>query len=309
MRDKRIVFVIGALAAWGGAPGVADAAESSFSIYTLGTGAVGAGQTPPPGWYFTTSTAYEHFEASKSILFGGTKIIAKADAPVFVGNMLAVFPQEFLGGHLSVSATGGVGNLRLDASVVGGLKGEKVTQGTGAIDTSVRTSLGWELGPTFSHKISVTELLPTGRYDLGFNPNIGLNRFGTDVSWGATYIEPTTKVEFSGTAGFTYEGYNPATQYRSGNAVHLEEAIIKHFANGFQFGAISYQYQQVSGDSGAGATLGPFRTREVGIGPSAGYTTLVGGHIVVLSGQVTTEVATEHRLKETAGSLALTVKF
>jgi hypothetical protein len=286
-----------------------NAVEYTLGLYALGTGAVGAGQTPPAGVYFTTAFSYSHLESSKDIAFGGTTITAKADLPVFAGNILAVLPDEFLGGHLSVSGTSGVGNILIDASVVGRIAGQKSVQGWGLTDTSLRASLGWEIGPTFSHKISVTQVLPSGRYNTGFYPILGLNRLGTDVSWGATFIEPSNKIELSGTAGFTYEGYNPLALYRSGNAVHFEEGLSKHFDNGFRLGVISYQYVQVSDDSGQGAKLGPFRTRAVAVGPSVGYTTIVGGHLIIFTIQATHEVAARNRLKQTTGLFSTTVKF
>ena len=36
-------------------------------------------------------------------------------------------------------------------------------------------------------------------------------------------------------------------------------------------GAVGYFYRQMSGDSGAGAVLGDFRSRVSGIGPQVGY--------------------------------------
>ena len=36
-------------------------------------------------------------------------------------------------------------------------------------------------------------------------------------------------------------------------------------------GAVGYYYQQLTGDSGEGATLGPFKSRVAGIGPQFGY--------------------------------------
>ncbi|WP_245445151.1 transporter [Pseudaminobacter soli (ex Li et al. 2025)] len=37
-----------------------------------------------------------------------------------------------------------------------------------------------------------------------------------------------------------------------------------------QLGVVGYAYQQLSGDSGQGAVLGPFESRVFGIGPEIG---------------------------------------
>jgi hypothetical protein len=61
-----------------------------------------------------------------------------------------------------------------------------------------RLQLGWDNGD-FHHSIYIQGLLPTGRYEVGFNPNIGLNRPAIDFGWGFTYIEPTSKLQLNGT--------------------------------------------------------------------------------------------------------------
>ena len=109
--------------------------------------------------------------------------------------------------------------------------------------------------------------------------------------------------------GFTIEGFNPATDYRSGDALHFEEGLVKHFDNGVQLGVISYQYVQVTPDTGSGAILGPFETRAVAVGPTAGYTTLINGHIVSFTAQAAQEVAMQNRLRQTTGSFSVTYKF
>lgn len=297
------------ICALGALAGPAQAVEQTFGLYALGSAAVGAGQTPPAGVYLTTAVSYSQFHASKDIPFGGLNITLDAYLPVVVGNLTAVIPQEILGGHLSLSATSGFANIREIVGASAGATINKTVQGWGATDTNIRMAIGWEVSPVFSHKLSITEYFPTGQYATGLAPIIGLNRNGADFSWGATLIEPTTKLEFSGTAGFTLEGYNPATSYRSGNTVHFEEGISKHFDGGFRVSAISYQYLQVAPDTGSGAKLGAFRTRAVAVGPSVGYTTLIADHLVSFNLQATREVAFRNRLRQTNVQFSTTVKF
>ncbi len=312
MRGSSSLLVLGMSAALCVAmPTKGRAVEETFGLYALGSGAVGAGQTPPAGVYFTTAIDYGRFQASTPVPYGGLTLTAKAAfAPGAIGNILWVVPQPVLGGHLSMSVTSGLAQSILDASVVGAAaSAERSVQGWGATDTTLRLSLGWDVNSTFSDKLSVSQWLPTGTYEPGFFPIVGLNRPGTDFSWGATYIEPTYKIELSGTVGFTIEGFNPATSYRSGDAVHFEEGLLKHFDNGVQLGVISYQYVQVTPDTGSGAVLGPFETRAVGVGPTAGYTTLINGHIVSFTLQAAQEVAVQNRLRQTTGLFSAPYKF
>jgi hypothetical protein len=309
MRAKFLIRICVITGMWFSGISKSDAVEFSLGLYALGSGAIGAGQTPPVGAYLTDAFSYSEFQAFKAIPFAGTTIVAKIYLPAMTGNILAVLPQPIFGGHLSLSGTTGYGNMLLNAGIFGPLTAQKSTDGWGATDSNLRASLGWDITPTFSHKISITAYLPTGRYDAGFNPNLGLNRLGADISWGASYIEPTSKIELSGTAGFTYEGYNPATLYSSGNTVHFEEGLSKHFENGFRAGIVSYQFIQVSDDTGAGAVLGPFLTNAVAVGPSFGYTTQIEGHLVSFTGQATRDIAFDHRLQDTMGVFSTTVKF
>ena len=312
MRGLPSLLVLGMSAALCvAAPTTGRAVEYTLGLYPLGSGAVGAGQTAPAGFYFTTAINYGRFQSSTAIPFGGLVLTAKAAfAPGVIGNLLWVLPEPVLGGHLSVSATSGLAQSIVDASVVGpAASAEKSVQGWGQTDTTLRVSLGWDVNSALSDKFSVSQWLTTGKYEPGFFPIVGLDRPGTDFSWGATYIEPTYKIELSGTVGFTIEGFNQDTNYRSGDALHFEEGLVKHFDNGAQFGVISYQYVQVTPDTGAGAILGPFETRAVGVGPTAGYTTLIYGHIVSFTLQAAQEVAVQNRLRQTTGLFSATYKF
>jgi hypothetical protein len=147
----------------------ASAVEYTLGLYPLGSGAVGAGQTAARRsllhWRFQLFAAevIERHRVRRSDHHG------KGNLPVFAGNILAVLPDELLGGHLSVSATSGGGNILIDASVLGGVTGQRSVQGWGMIDTTLRASLG-EIGPMLSHKISISQVLPSGRYNTGFIP-------------------------------------------------------------------------------------------------------------------------------------------
>jgi len=60
-------------------------------------------------------------------------------------------------------------------------------------------------------------------------------------------------------------------------------------------GLVGYIYQQLTGDSGSGATLGDFKSRVVGIGPQVGFIFPVGDLQGYLNLKVYQEFAAEHR--------------
>jgi hypothetical protein len=92
---------------------------------------------------------------------------------------------------------------------------------------------------------------------------------------GITYAEPNTKLEFDSAVSVTFNATNPATDYKSGDEFNWDWAIGKKFANGFEFGVAGYAYQQLTGDAGSGAKLGPFEGRVFGVGPHILYNTVL----------------------------------
>ena len=73
---------------------------------------------------------------------------------------------------------------------------------------------------------------------------------------------------------------NHETDYQSGTQFHLDVTIAEHLpllGGLFGIGANGFYYQQISGDSGSGATLGDFKGRMVGIGPVLSSVTKIWG--------------------------------
>ena len=60
-------------------------------------------------------------------------------------------------------------------------------------------------------------------------------------------------------------------------------------------GLVGYAYQQITGDSGSGATLGDFKSRVFGIGPQIGFLFPVGDMQGYLNLKVYKEFDAEHR--------------
>ena len=69
---------------------------------------------------------------------------------------------------------------------------------------------------------------------------------------------------------------NPYTAYQSGIDLHVEVSASKYLTERFLAGATGYFYQQITADSGPGATLGPFISRVAGVGPQLGYDFALG---------------------------------
>jgi hypothetical protein len=82
-----------------------------------------------------------------------------------------------------------------------------------------------------------------------------------------TWLDPARGLELSVATGFTFNWENPDTDYKTGTEFHVEWAVLQHFSKTFALGLAGYHYQQVTGDSGSGASLGPFKGRVTALGP------------------------------------------
>jgi hypothetical protein len=304
--------VAGVLVALGAASAPSDvrSAEFGFNIYPTGSLNLGAGATPPPGFYFTTVAGYYQGSISGNVNVGRAVAVG-LDVKFFTAaaNLLYVPKEEFLGGRAAFSVNIPGGHIGLNAqATVGALSASKEVAGWGLGDIMARAQLGWTQG-AFSHTVYVSAWAPTGRYEPTFAPNIGLNRPAVDVTWGFTYLDPATKIELSGAAGLTFNAVNAATNYQTGVESHFEWAVGKHFSETVSLGVAGYHYVQLTGDSGSGATLGEFKGRNNGIGPALNFATKLGGHAAVLSLRHFWEYETVRHFGGTLSTAALTIRF
>jgi hypothetical protein len=115
---------------------------------------------------------------------------------------------------------------------------------------------------------------PTGNYQVGRLGNTGLNYWTFDPIFGVVYSNAKSGFNALLNTGFAINTENPDTNYKSGNLLHFDGAIqqIRPVGKGLMtLGAEGFYFQQVSCDSGSGATLGCFKGRTTGLGPVLGY--------------------------------------
>jgi len=112
---------------------------------------------------------------------------------------------------------------------------------------------------------------PERTYDPNRLANLSIGYTAVDTGFGYTYLNPHTGREFSAVAGLSFNGTNEALQYRNGIDFHLDWAASQFIGKTVHAGIAGYVYQQLTGDSGAGAKLGAFKGSSVGIGPQIGF--------------------------------------
>ena len=173
---------------------------------------------------------------------------------------------------------------------------------------TTRAQLGWQDGD-FAHLAYVQVVANSGHWERGFAPITGFNWPGIDIGWSFTWTEKTTKLQFDGTTGVTFNFENNVSEYDSGTDFHAEWAIGREICQGLMIGVAGYDFRQLTGDSGPGARLGPFEGQVDAIGPAITYTTLIDKSPVVLSARHYEEFNAENRFSGSSTILSGTVRY
>lgn len=277
-----------------------DAAEYAKGIYLLGQKSSMAGFVPPPGKYGSAIKYYYSGDvggnAGVSVGLGELGDISlKADIDVDVQLffevpvLLWITPHKILGGNLGLGVILPIGwqdaSIDIDALATLTLANGKTLTKGGRLtldddtfnfgDPQLTALLGWHRGNWHSNVAGLLNV-PIGAYDKDNIVNMGFNRWAFDATAATTWFNPQKGHEASVAAGFTFNGDNDATNYKTGTEFHVEAALMQHFSKAFAIGLTGYHYQQVTGDSGAGAILGAFEGRVTALGPSMTYNFALG---------------------------------
>jgi len=159
--------------------------------------------------------------------------------------------------------------------------------------------LNYNVDPDFNMNFRVTAYAPTGDYEVGRLANTGKNFWTVEPTLALMWLGQKNGREASLFMGASFNEENPDTNYKSGTQVHLDGTLAQHFP---AFGGLAgvgvsaYYYQQVTGDSGSGATLGDFKGKSVGVGPVVSYTSKIASRDVVAEFKWLHETETENRL-------------
>jgi hypothetical protein len=287
-------------------PALAD--EGATGLYAPGNFGFGAGVTPDAGLYL--STGFVHYQGDIRIFIDGGKIIADADVRPYAIPFAALWVPhtKILGGNLGLSVASAEKHAWAHGVVRGLINAEETVKGWGLGDTTARAQLGWNSGD-WSNTLYLTTWFPTGRYQRGFNPNTGKNIYGMNLGWGVTYTEPRTQLEFNSAVAVTFSAKNPATDYKNGDDFNWDWAVGQKFKNGLKLGVGGYAYQQLTGDSGAGARLGPFKGSVIGIGPHVVYHTVLMRRAVLFNLRNYQEFDAKNRFEGNFTTFSTTVKF
>lgn len=285
----------------------AQASEGGASFYLLGSGGPDVAIMPPlPGVFLTNTAYYYHGDAGGGRQFqvggnvvAGLQATIAADFPI----VLWVPTTNFLGGTLAFGGSVPFGQPWVDVSaVLTGPRGNSlsVSRGDTAFvvgDPILLGMLGWQRGKTH-FQLSDMLNIPIGDYREGDLANLAFHRWANDMSAAVTWHDDQSGWDLSAKSGFTLNGENPATDYRTGTEWHLEAAVDKVLSPAWSIGAQAYHFDQLTNDSGSGNKVGPFKGRVTGVGGSIAYNFKVMGKIPIsLRFHGTTEFDAVNRLE------------
>jgi hypothetical protein len=259
--------------------------EGGVSYWLPGTYGSLAAVPAVPGWSFSTFNYYDSVSAGKNADFvRGGGIAAGLNARIDFQYLYPafVFATPVLGGQASIGMGALVGPNTTSASgTVAGPGGGSLFRSHsdsvfGVGDLYPTGSLRWNQGVN-NFMTYLTGDIPVGLYNAQNLANLGIGHGAVDAGVGYTYFDTVKGHEFSAVIGATYNLINPSTQYQNGIDTHLDWGASQFLSASLQVGAVGYVYDQVTGDHGSGAKLGPFESRVIGIGPQVGYLFPVAG--------------------------------
>jgi len=311
---NRLVFTFTLAAAFMVGPGcrVAEAAEGSSSHYLPGAnGDIFLAAPPKPGFQVANTFWYQSGDAGFTVLEG--RIETNLDVSTFL-NLSALtytFEQSVLGGTYTIGALIPFGHADLDATITGPLGGQtRIDEDAFNISdiALIPFQMNWAAG-LWSFKVAEIIVAPTGVYAPGEVVNLGRNYWSFDTVGAITWFNQKTGTEVSVAPGIMVNTENSKTNYRTGTEFHLDFTVNQFLLPSFALGIKGYYYQQITGDSGAGALLGNFKSDSFGAGPGFAWIPEFGGGKLTVLGKWLRDFTAEKRFESDYFTLTAAWKF
>ena len=135
--------------------------------------------------------------------------------------------------------------------------------------------MGWRSGQ-WSANFALSIIAPTGEYNENQPVSLSKHFWAVDGSYSGSFLtERGFDASFS--LGYTINRENPDTHYKSGDVTHLDLALGQYLNRVFKAGLVGYAVVQVTGDSGSGAILGPFKSNIYAAGAALEFDPKMGG--------------------------------
>jgi len=262
---------------WAGPVG---ADQSGTPFWVSGQYASLAAVPPTRGWSMNvTGYGYDgRVTGSKSLPTGRSIAFdARQRAPSMSVQLGYASGETLLEAKPFVGVSWGLGGNQVSATIAppsGKAISESDTIWAGT-DVYPIANLTWSKG-NHNWMVYVTGGIPVGGYQASRLANAGIGHASIDSGVGYTFYDAKSGAEFSAVVGVTYNRENMHTSYRNGLDSHLDWAASQSVSADWALGVAGYVYYQLTGDTGSGALLGPFKSRVAAVGPEIGYQFSVG---------------------------------
>src|SRR4051812_9676610 len=283
----------------------ARAEEGGSGHYTPGANASFIDALPGrPGLALADFFLYYPASAGVQLPIGG-QLAANLDATVFADTLVAVYqtPLGFVGGSYAFGGVLPVVWLDLSGTVTGSSGTRSASESTSGIGDILLypLMLGWTaVGGDLKYDLRLGIYAPTGKYEVGALANVGKNYWTLEPTATVSFLSSKIGLEASAFVALDFNTTNNATDYHTGTQFHVDGTLAEHvpLLGGFVgLGASAFYYQQITGDSGSGATLGELKGRTIGVGPVASYAMKFTGAEGAIEVKWLPELETKNRLK------------
>lgn len=256
-------YVAAAIAVTAASISTAQAVEGAVQ-YPHGAEGFYAGALPPPGTHFL---AYGiHYQGTRQDNNGN-------DAPddvnltvnAIASRVVHMTDKTILGANWGMHAIVPVFRNTLKVGATG-FKNTQTGLGDITIDPLI---LAWHR-PDLHYAFALDIIVPTGKYDKNRANNIGANYWSVEPLFAVTWL-PGDGWELSGKFMYNYKFENNATNYQSGDEIHVDYTIGKTVAENWTAGLGGYLVHQIEKDERNGVSIDDSRAQVYSIGPQVKY--------------------------------------
>lgn len=280
--------------------GEAHALEGGYGNYVPGLyGGFLLAATPPPGWYLLNQVYFYFADSNQEFVRQGEIVTdIELNEGYYILNLAWVSDFKILGGNYNFVISPSVGYTDISGDFIGETEEFRIEDSNfGISDLGITpVSLYWKFENIYL-SLSETIVVPIGEYDVDRQANLGLNYWSFDTNLAFTYFNRDKGLDISLNLGHLYNTKNNATEYKSGQELHLDYMVNHFFSRKFAAGLQGFYHHQITGDSGEGAILGDFKAEDAGIGPAVLWHSKVGGTSFVFTAKWLYEFHVENRLK------------
>ena len=263
-------------------PSVTYAAEGASSHYLPGAGGdIFLAVPPEPGLQASNTFWYQTGSTDAALLEGRIGLGIDLDLFLNLASLAYTFEKPVLGGRYTLGVAIPFGYADMDGTLTGPL-GRRFGFSDDSFDLSdiafIPLQMNWNSG-RWSFRLSESIVAPTGGYDDSGDDlaNLGRNYWSFDTVGAVTWFNPDSGTEVSVAPGVMFNTENSDTDYKTGTEFHVDFVANQFLSESFALGLRGYYYEQLSGDSGSGATLGDFKSDSFALGPGFVWIPEFGG--------------------------------